>query len=424
MADLTAIWAETQVLLRRQMTQATYDTTVQPTQLVELTADRAVIHADTGLARDWLENRLAETVQRTLKTVLAREVAVRFINGDSPRPQPESEPPSPPAPVAIWSPEKQVAEADHLNAYFGRGTTGYDQVPHPVTLYKMPLLGPAYLLWRYLVAQDKRPLAETAPNFWTPPVRYSLDDLAHKLNRVATRYIGGDALECDYSRRQRQAGHPLTCAHDCCGSQNYSLLWFKPDQAGGVRCLHWSVGLLEILQEARLVRVERFRTDYKPAVQAWRLPSLLTPYQYQQLNDTLQTDYKNHLVACGRRFGLASFEEWEQIAVPYLEPLMPGYRLAEVDNNWRRAIKTKFQTHAVPNPKILTCMSENQPITENSDMHVGKSVTSHQNPGSPVTGNQNSDMHVGKSVTSHQNPGSPVTGNQNSDMHVGIYGAG
>jgi len=73
-----AIWAETQLVLRRQMTQATYDAIIQGTVLLEQDDNNYVIGVQTEMAKEWLENRLHDIVQRALSSVVGKSAAVEF----------------------------------------------------------------------------------------------------------------------------------------------------------------------------------------------------------------------------------------------------------------------------------------------------------------------------------------------------------
>jgi hypothetical protein len=73
-----ALWAETQLTLRRQMTQATYDAIIQRTVLVGHDDNHYVIGVRTEMAKEWLENRLYDIVQRTLSSVVGSSVTIAF----------------------------------------------------------------------------------------------------------------------------------------------------------------------------------------------------------------------------------------------------------------------------------------------------------------------------------------------------------
>lgn len=74
-----AIWAETQLALRRQMTQATYDAIVQGTRLIGHSDRRYVVGVPSETARQWLESRLRGLVERALSTVVGEPVHIDFV---------------------------------------------------------------------------------------------------------------------------------------------------------------------------------------------------------------------------------------------------------------------------------------------------------------------------------------------------------
>jgi chromosomal replication initiation ATPase DnaA len=61
------------------MTQATYDTIIQATVLLGQEDNRYIIGAYTEIAKDWLENRLRDIVQRALSSVVGEAVKVEFV---------------------------------------------------------------------------------------------------------------------------------------------------------------------------------------------------------------------------------------------------------------------------------------------------------------------------------------------------------
>ncbi len=73
-----AIWAETQSLLRPQMTRATYDTIIQGTRLIRREDGIYIIGVQTEMAKEWLENRLRDIVRRALSSVVGVSVNVEF----------------------------------------------------------------------------------------------------------------------------------------------------------------------------------------------------------------------------------------------------------------------------------------------------------------------------------------------------------
>jgi hypothetical protein len=73
-----AIWAETQAVLRPQMTRATYDTIIQGTRLLGRENGNYIIGVQTEMAKEWLENRLRDIVRRALSNVIGVTVNVEF----------------------------------------------------------------------------------------------------------------------------------------------------------------------------------------------------------------------------------------------------------------------------------------------------------------------------------------------------------
>lgn len=73
-----AIWAETQSVLRPQMTRATYDTIIQGTMLLGRENGNYVVGVQTEMAKEWLENRLRDIVRRALSIVIGVTVNVEF----------------------------------------------------------------------------------------------------------------------------------------------------------------------------------------------------------------------------------------------------------------------------------------------------------------------------------------------------------
>jgi hypothetical protein len=73
-----AIWSETQSVLRRQMTRATYDAVLQSTELIGRENNIYIVGVQTEMAKEWLENRLRDIVQRALASVVGTSVKVEF----------------------------------------------------------------------------------------------------------------------------------------------------------------------------------------------------------------------------------------------------------------------------------------------------------------------------------------------------------
>lgn len=71
-------WKATLGELELQMTKATFNTWLKDTHLLEFQNDTYLIGVRNGYAKDWLENRLHDTILRTLTSILDEPVALQF----------------------------------------------------------------------------------------------------------------------------------------------------------------------------------------------------------------------------------------------------------------------------------------------------------------------------------------------------------
>lgn len=367
MNSLDQVWAETQSILRPQMTRATYDTIIAGSKMVHAAGVYRIL-APTDMAKDWQENRLRDTITRALASALgqpANQIAVEFgiigqKNGHArPAPQPAPSPSLPlapdPWPPTSLTPGQIVAQADYIRGFLEgdkeNKPAGYSQVPHHTSFFHLPLLGPAFGLYKILESGDRRSLKSIAPNFWSPPVRYSFEQLAKKMNKTHHRYASGDTYECHLSHKARLKGQPLAGPEDCCYSPGYEWLRHTPHPKGGCKCEHWVVGQLEVLCQVGLARVE-IQRGYKPAIQIWRMPPVITPAEYRQLTPELQSDFDSWLADYMHLFNIPNRDFWLSITEPHLAPLMPGYANHQIMHNWFEQYRKRrrFFEQAIRNP--------------------------------------------------------------------------
>lgn len=62
-------WQIATGMIQNQMTRATFETVIRPTRLISLSDGVAIIGVHNDMAKDWLENRLRDVVQRALASV-------------------------------------------------------------------------------------------------------------------------------------------------------------------------------------------------------------------------------------------------------------------------------------------------------------------------------------------------------------------
>jgi len=91
------IWQAALIELELQMTKATFDTWVKNTRAISHKDGIFVIGLHDALARDWLENRLLTTVERTLVGIIGHTVEVEFAVLEESTPPPSVPPMRPPS---------------------------------------------------------------------------------------------------------------------------------------------------------------------------------------------------------------------------------------------------------------------------------------------------------------------------------------
>ena len=76
------IWHATLGELQLQMTKATFDTWVRPTYAIAYQNGAMVVGVHSPYAKEWLENRLHTTIQRTLTGIIGRSAEVQYVVKD------------------------------------------------------------------------------------------------------------------------------------------------------------------------------------------------------------------------------------------------------------------------------------------------------------------------------------------------------
>lgn len=77
------IWHATLGELQLQMTRATFDTWVRPTHAINFQDGAMVVGVHSPYAKEWLENRLNTTIQRTVTGIVGKSVEMRYVVKDS-----------------------------------------------------------------------------------------------------------------------------------------------------------------------------------------------------------------------------------------------------------------------------------------------------------------------------------------------------
>jgi DnaA N-terminal domain len=73
------MWQEVKERLEMQLTKATYDNWIRPTELVSMEGNEWVIQCASSFAQDWLANRLNGTLTKMVASVTGREIELKFV---------------------------------------------------------------------------------------------------------------------------------------------------------------------------------------------------------------------------------------------------------------------------------------------------------------------------------------------------------
>ena len=84
------IWQAALGELQLQMTRATFATWVKDTSVISYEDGTFIIGVHSDFAKDWLENRLLNTIKRTLIRIVGHAVEVKFVLKSPPRPEQRS----------------------------------------------------------------------------------------------------------------------------------------------------------------------------------------------------------------------------------------------------------------------------------------------------------------------------------------------
>lgn len=121
----TEIWQSVLGQLQQEMPRASFETWVRDTEVLSLENNLLTVSARNAYARDWLESRMVNPVQRILQGLLQKPITVCFVADDSTEPESESDEEEPEAEIAIepvqWldyerivQPHKQVVVKGYL----------------------------------------------------------------------------------------------------------------------------------------------------------------------------------------------------------------------------------------------------------------------------------------------------------------------
>lgn len=87
MMNAQDIWHATLGELQLQMTRATFDTWVRPTHAIEYNNGAMTVGVHSTYAKEWLENRLQTTIQRTVTGIVGEFVSIQYVVKDRTAPR-------------------------------------------------------------------------------------------------------------------------------------------------------------------------------------------------------------------------------------------------------------------------------------------------------------------------------------------------
>jgi hypothetical protein len=253
--------------LQQQMTRATFETWLAQThQLGEIEAETLTVGVANSFAQDWLENRLYETISRTVANLMGRPLHLKFVvNG--PRPA-----------------QMEAAEATPLPE------PGPGQIAVELISFDPTQRG-------FVMASNY------ATRFWQP----YLDRFAAKASPFGLWVtLKSFAYEC-----QKETWPSIESLADMCAKgQRYKILG-RAERKGGGRI----VGALEVLEAQRIVYVKKQGQASKISYRFRVLENLplLTPRQAETLTPRLQKAHKRFLEQAR-----LDYEEWAQMTLPTL----------------------------------------------------------------------------------------------------------
>lgn len=305
-SDFEAVWAETQLILRRQMTQATYDMQIRELKAISLEDDLVTLQASGSANLDWLEYRLREQIERGLSQVAGRAWRVQFW---LPPARPENKKTPPPA-IADGT---MLSQVNHALA-------GFNQYTHYLIRFWRSYIGAnAFDLWQYV-----RSYCKDGGLTWTPERDFTGAELARGADCGKQR-ITGVWRGCPQFDRALEEGRML---ERCCRQYDYREEGEWPGRTkptleypeGRPTCRHWVHGALEILEaEGLAVFVKRGdhprNTFY--TIQVYQHPPVLTPRQVERFDNKMRIGHRRMLYGllrahqeqqAGWQYGLDAWE--------------------------------------------------------------------------------------------------------------------
>ena len=307
-SDAADLWKRALDLLQHRMPAAAFASLIGGTHVVEATEDTWTIGVRPH-AVQWLSNRPYPVIERTVASLVEREISLVYVADE--RPAEAREPAVMPAeaPPAAWPgrqdpapPISGLARLLSFDPNSARGG-GFWKMGHYANWFWAAYLGTvAWRVYELVVSGDKRP----RKTLWTPPRRFSVSELARAVASGRQRQPNRTQIRGRYRRvngqRVWQPG-----AFDLLTREDIARIEWH---GGDVHWRSWKPGGSNRPGQSGL------RVVYRISV-VTSLP-LLTPRQVARLPAQNQVEHERYLAERAQ-----DLVAWEQIALPTLAGLDP-----------------------------------------------------------------------------------------------------
>jgi hypothetical protein len=301
------------------MTRETFDTWLKDTWLVSTSDNVWQVSVKSAYAKDWLENRLHDTILRTASAesgIPAGQLTLQFIVVDAIDDPPDNLNGATPSlngrtsgaikSTDVWQPDSPSLYRQFTAPIKTINTkTGYYPLPRfYIEFWETYLVirwkqagRRAWSLRQKLLSRDTRKV--TGKNFtsWTPIIETSFDALAQLIstNRAV---ITGRRGQCQQYEQDRDRGQPR--GDDCCGRHTAAGCRIEMAQRGRSQkhCYFWRVGVLEVLSQEKMIVVDEVGKNrhHLLRLQVYHsLPPVLTPFQVSFLPKSLRDKHHDWL---------------------------------------------------------------------------------------------------------------------------------
>ena len=336
------VWEMALSQLQMQMTQATFDSWVKETHVIGVEKGTWQVRVKSDSAKEWLENRLYTTIQRTVSAITSRPVEIEFVvDGNQ---------------TSVGSDERQaqlLSAAQNEILSFDVYEAGYINHAHYIQRFWGPLIGAdAMQVWSYIRSFYKEPRYiydrtkkgyVPNPNWipWTPARTFRASDLARAITSKEDkspnrRKITGGWVTCKKFQEAYDNGIVWDSCRQC-GSEprKVQLTQAKPSKKypqGRPTCRYWQQGVFDMFK-AEGIGLKRPTGDpTKPRtifyeIQVYQLLPFLAPAQADRLNKVTRQEHLQELRSLGM-----DLKAWYAFGdIPSLLPLAISWAGATID---------------------------------------------------------------------------------------------